>query len=304
MFKRAAETFLAIDLAPECVRVLDVSVRRGEPSVKALASEALTDKAADGLPERQLAALERILDIHRLRNRVCIAAMPTTLVTTRSVIVDPAKPLPLEDQIRQTLQNILSFDSRDLLFDYWNVTEPTEKVRSHEVLVVAAQCTVVHRYLDGFQRMKLACTHLDVAPCALASLIARLVPQEGMTATVALGESLGYFAMVDKQRVLFWRPFDMPPAKNGPQWMLERVGDEVSKCVSHMVGSQRIDNLAEIMLFQSFGTEPAFGDYLASRFNVQIARHRCLNPSARPTARRRRLKAPCRSRPRANLRWR
>ena len=202
--------------------------------------------------------------------------MSTSLITTRAVVVDLAKPQPPDEQIRHTLQAILSFDSRDLLFDYWNVTQADEKNRTYEVLVVAAQRSVVRRYLDGFRKLRLSCSHLDVAPCALASLLARLLPQqETMLGTVALGETLGHFAVVDKQRVLFWRPFDMPPAKNGPQWVLERIGDEVSKCVSHMVGAQHLDNLTEVVLVGKNAQDPAFGDYVASRFNVHV---RTLSP--------------------------
>lgn len=271
MFKHATDCFLTIDLAPECVRVLDVTMRRGALSIESLASELLPEGDPTNLPARHMETFARMLHQHHLRSRRCVGCVPTNLVTTRAVIVDPAKPLLPDDQIKQTLQAILSFDARDLLFDYWNVTYPDAKNRTYEVLVVAAQRSVVHRYLEGFRRLGLSCSHLDVAPCALASLIARLLPQqESMIGTVALGETLGYFAMVEKQQVLFWRPFDMPPAKNGPQWARERIGDEVSKCVSHMLGAQHMDNLAEIVLVGKNAQDPAFGGHLASRFNVQV----------------------------------
>lgn len=271
MFKKTANSYLAIDLAPECVRVLEVAPRRGAPCIQALAREPLGEGAAVTLPERHMAALERILSPRLMHARQCVAAMPTSLVTTRTVSIDPAKPQTPEEQIGQTLNAILPGDAQDVLFDFWNVTQPGEKSRAYEVLVVAAQRTIVRRYLDGFHQLKLLCTHLDVAPCALASLMGRLLPQQKcMLGTVALGETLGYFAMVDNQRVLFWRSFEMPPAKNGPQSARERIGDEISKCVSHMIGAQHLDPLEEVILFGKNAHESSFGDYIASRFNVRI----------------------------------
>jgi hypothetical protein len=273
MFNKAANSFLAIDLAPECVRVLEAAWRRGALSVYALAAEPLEPGAADTLPARHLAALERLLAVLRPHTRACAAAMSTSLVTTRAVVVDPTKPQAPEEQIRQILQAVLSFDGRDLLFDHWAVTQPGDKSRSYEVLVVAAQRSVVYRYLEGFHNLGLACTHLDVAPCAMAGLLARLLPQQqqNFIGTVVLGETLGYFAVVRNQDVLFWRPFDMPSAKkNGPLGTLERIGDEVSKCVSHMVGSQRLDHLAEIALFGQTAVGGSCDSYLASRFDVQV----------------------------------
>ena len=224
-----------------------------------------------GLPQRHLAALEKALAGHRNHAKQCVAAVPTNLVTTRSVLIDPSKAQPPEEQIKQTLQNILSYDSRDLLFDFWTVSKPDGKSRNYEVLVVATQRSVLNTYLAGFKKLKLQCTHMDVAPCALASLIARLVPQsETPVGTVAIGETLGYFAVVEKQRVLFWRPFELPPPKNGHVSGQERVGDEISKCVSHMVGSQHLDGMTEVLAFGAGAQDPAFVDYLATRFNLQI----------------------------------
>jgi hypothetical protein len=270
MFTKAADSFLAIDLAPDSVRVLDVALRRGVPSILDLAAEPLPEGTDSDLCQRHLAVLEKLLNSHRLRTRRCLAALPTTLVTTRSVVIDPARPQPPEEQIGQTLQNILSLNARDLLFDYWDVSQPRETGRAREVLVVAAQRSVVHRYLDGFQRLKLACAHLDVAPCALAGLIGRLLPeQQSMIGALALGATIGYFAMVHQQNVLFWRPFDMPSAKNGPQAALERIGDEVSKCVSHMLGAQHLDDLTQVVLFQMAPDSPV-GGYLNSRFSINV----------------------------------
>src|SRR5262249_25447824 len=148
--------------------------------------------------------------------------------------IDPAKPQSTEEQIRVTLQNIMSNDSRDLIFDYWPISDAAPQNRASEVLVVATQGSVVNRYLKGFTALGLNCTHLDVGPCALASLVVSLQKNDAMVGTVALAEGLGYFAVVEKQRVLFWRPFELGTGKPA-QTNLNRVGDEISKCVSHMV---------------------------------------------------------------------
>ena len=271
MFKKKSDSFLAVDMAPEAVRLLDVSILRGAPAILDLATETLEPGAPETLPRRHLAALEKVLSARRLRGRCCLAAVPTSLVTTRSVMVDLTKPGTPDDQIRQTLRNIVACDARDLLFDFWSVGEPNTQSRSYEVLVVATQRSIIHKYLDGFTRLKLACRHLDVAPCALASLIARLVPQqESMLGTVVLGEALGYFAVVDQQRVRFWRPFELPPAKAGAPSALERIGHEISKCVSHMVGSNNLDALGDILLFGHGVQDQTFANYLAHRFNIRV----------------------------------
>jgi Tfp pilus assembly PilM family ATPase len=270
MFGKLSDSLLAIDLAPESVRVLDVKMRRGSPSVSAIATGTLTEGTADTLPERHIAALEFLLNHNKLKGRRCVATLPTNLVTTRSLVIDPGKAQSPEEQIKLTLQNILTCDAKSLLFDFWNVTEPGEKNRSYEALVVATQRTVVHKYLDGFKRLKISCAHLDVAPCALASLIARLAQPEGMLGAVVLGDTLGYFAVVQNQKVLFWRPFEVPAARNGQQAGQSRVGDEISKCVSHMVGSQSMDSVGDIYLFGNGSHDPAFTSYLANRFNLQI----------------------------------
>lgn len=273
MFRKKADSLLAIDLAPDAVRVLDVNLRRDTPAILAVACEKLPEGGGglEALPERHLAALEKLLAGNRLKGRQCVAAVPTNLVTTRSVIIDPSKPGTPEDQIKQTLQNILTYDAKDLLFDFWNVSEPGAKSRNHEVLVVAVQRSTVHKYLEGFTRLKLACTHLDVAPCALASLIARLMPeQESMVGTVMLGDSLGYFAVVENHRVLFWRPFELTASKNGGPSTLERIGHEISKCVSHMVGSHQQDALGEIVVFGNGAQDEAFASYLTNRFNLRV----------------------------------
>lgn len=271
MLGKTVDNYLAIDLAPEAVRVLDVVIRRGQTTVSSIASGALSEGQNASLPERHLAALESLISQHRMRGRQCVAAVPTSLVTTRSVMIDPSRPQSPEEQIRMTLQNILSFDQRDLLFDFWDIGDANGKNRTYEVLVVATQRSVVHKYLNGFKKLRLNCTHMDVAPCAIATLLGKLAPQQdSMVGTIALGESLGYFAVVDKQRVLFWRPFEMPSPKNGAQAGLERVGDEISKCVSHMVGSVHFDSMSELFVFGEASQDPGFSCYLTTRFNLQV----------------------------------
>ena len=86
-----AHTALAIDLALDAVRVLDIKFSRGAPAVKAFASQSVIHRpghAPDSLPEtppqRRLAA-SLAGNTHRLKTRRCVAAMPTSLVViTRS----------------------------------------------------------------------------------------------------------------------------------------------------------------------------------------------------------------------------
>ena len=94
MFKKTSESLLAIDLAVDAVRVLDVKVRRGSPQVTAFASQSVAAGGLETLPERQLTALEGLLATHRLKTRRCIVAMPTSLVVTRAVAIDNSKPQP------------------------------------------------------------------------------------------------------------------------------------------------------------------------------------------------------------------
>jgi Tfp pilus assembly PilM family ATPase len=276
MFKNKADTALAIDLAMDAVRVLDVRFRRGLPQVSAFASQSLAPvngPGLDTLPERHLAALASLLATHRLKTRRCLVSMPTSLVVTRAIAIDDAKPQPADEQVRWTLQNCLPFDPRDLIFDFWPVAEPQANARTREVLVVATQASVVQRYLAGFEKLGLTCSHIDVAPCALASLVARTVSGEGMVGTVALGETAGYFAIVEGHKVLFWRPFELPSgqkAVSAAKVGLDRVGDEISKCVSHMVGKMQVNPLTELLVFGHGSADPTFTDYLKNRFHLNV----------------------------------
>jgi Tfp pilus assembly PilM family ATPase len=276
MFSKKADSALAIDLAADAVRVLDVKFRRGVPHVSSFASQSVSNGVGlglDTLPERQLTALGSLLATHRLKTRRCIVSMPTSLVVTRAVAIDNSKPQPAEEQVRWTLQNCLPFDPKDLIFDFWPVNEQAPNARTREVLVVATQASVVQRYLKGFEKLKLTCSHLDVAPCALASLVARTVTGEGMVGTVALGETAGYFAIVEGQKVLFWRPFELPAGQkviSAAKAGLDRVGDEISKCVSHMVGTMQVNPMTELLVFGHGSEDQVFTDYLTNRFHLPV----------------------------------
>jgi Tfp pilus assembly PilM family ATPase len=274
MFKKKTDCTLAIDLAADAVRVLDMRLRRGVPRILAFASQAVAAGTAESLPERQLSALASLLATHRLKTQRCIAALPTSLVLTRSIAIDNSKNQPHAEQVRTVLQNRLPFDPKDLLFDFWPVGDPASNSRTQEVLVVATQASVVDRYLSGMEKLKLTCLHLDVAPCALASLIANTATnQGGLVGAIALSESGGYFAIVERKKVLFWRPFELPSSpKNGaaPTPSLDRIGDEISKCVSHMVGSMQVEPMTELFVFGHGSDDPTFAQYLLNRFHMSV----------------------------------
>lgn len=273
MFQRNSQSILAIDLATDAVRALDVRIRHGNLTVNAFASQAIGAGTTDNLPDRHLAALDQLVTTHHLRSRRCFVAMPTSLVVTRTVQLDHNKALSPEEQVRWTLQNCIAFDPRDLVFDFWPISEDAANGRAREILVVATQASIVHRYLQGLERLTLTCVHLDVAPCAMASLIAHTASnKEAMIGTVVLCENVGFFAITEKQRVLFWRPFDLPANRGAAvvQASLERVGDEVSKCVSHMVGSMHIDNMAELLIYGHGSDDLAVTEYLKNRFHLPV----------------------------------
>ena len=195
-------------------------------------------------------------------------------MVTRSVTIDATKTQPPEEQARAVLLNSLPFDAKDLMFDSWPVGEVRPNARTYEILVVATRKSVVKQFLDGFSELGLTCTHLDVAPCAVGTLIANTGATEAMAGTVVMGETTGDFAIVDRQRVLFWRPFDVPAAAqkaiSAVQSGLDRVGDEISKCVSHMVGAMHLDNLTELLVYGHGSNDAAFTDYLTNRFHLPV----------------------------------
>jgi Tfp pilus assembly PilM family ATPase len=275
MLKKRTNATLAVDLSLEAVRVLEVKPQQAGPQVSAIASQAVEPGTLETLPERLLAALGALLAANRFKTKTCVAAIPTALVVTRSVTIDATKAQSPEEQIRVALQNCLPFDTRDLMFDSWPVNEARTNARTFEMLVVATRKSVVKQFLDGFGELGLTCTHLDVAPCAVASLIAKAAgAADAMAGTVVLGETTGYFAIAERHRVLFWRPFDIPAAAqktiSAVQSSLDRVGDEISKCVSHMVGSMHLDNLTELLVYGHGSNDAAFTDYLKNRFHLPV----------------------------------
>ncbi|MGN6368701.1 MAG: pilus assembly protein PilM [Phycisphaerae bacterium] len=266
---------LAIDLAPDAVRVLNVKQQKRGLRVEAFASQSVEAGPNDTLPERHLRALGQLMETHRIKTKRCVSALPTSLVVTRAVSVDPSKQQTPEEQIRWTLQNCLPFDPKDLAFDFWPVGEQKTNSRTREVLVVAVQASVVRRYLEGMEELGITCEHLDVAPCAVAGLIPRAgVAPEAMVGMIAIAENTGYFAILEKQQVLFWRPFEIPGNAQKPLGAaspgLDRLGDEISKCVSHMVGAMHVDNLSEILLFGNGAEDAGFADYLTNRFQIPV----------------------------------
>ncbi len=273
MLIKSNDSLLAIDLANDAVRVLDVRLKRSQAHVEGFATQSVAAGTPESLPERHLEALAELISTNRFKSRKCVAAMPTTLVTTRAVAIDPNKTQPADEQVRWTLQNCLPFDPRDLIFDYWPAGNTAANARTRDMLVVAMQGTVVKRYLAGLERQKLTCVHLDVAPCAVASLISRLATaSDAVVGTVTLTDTGGYFAIVERQRVLFWRPFEFPPVKPGAsrEASMDRIGDEISKCVSHMVGSMQVDHMAELLTFGQGTEDSTFADYLQDRFHMPV----------------------------------
>ena len=51
---------------------------------------------------------------------------------------------------------------------------------------------------------------------------------------------------------------------------LDRVGDEISKCVSHMVGSMNVDTLSELVLYGQGSEDVVVTEYLKNRFHVPV----------------------------------
>lgn len=271
---------LAIDLGADSVRVLEIQPQPGKPAVSLFAMQTVPAGTPDTLPERHLAAIDDVLRTHRLRTRRVVAALPTGLVVTRAVQVDPAKNLSLDEQIRSTLQNCLPFDCKDLVFDFWaSAPGSSGEKRVQEVLVVATQASVVQRYLAGFEKLHLTCVHLDVAPCAMGTLIQHSIETpDAVVGAVALTVGVGFFAIVENGRVLFWRPFELAPASasqkgvlvSGLATNLDRVGDEISKCVSHMVGVMQVDTLSEMLLYGHGSDDVVVNEYLKNRFHVPV----------------------------------
>lgn len=268
-----SDATLAIDFAPDAVRVVEMQQHKGVPNIISFAQQTIDEGPSKDLPERHLAALNDLLKTQRVRTKRAIAAVPTSMVLTRTVQLDKSKGANSEEQILWALQNCLPFDSRDLVFDFWPVSDPNNG-KFGEVMVVATQASLVEKYLRGFEQLGLGCVHLDVAPCAIATLLQHTSDNADVPiGTICLTATHGYFAIAERGRVLFWRPFELPSAGQGEgamQTLLDRIGEEVSKCVSHMVGSMHLDNLAEMALFGQGAGDLLFSEYLKNRFHLPV----------------------------------
>jgi Tfp pilus assembly PilM family ATPase len=268
-----------VELGPDLIRAVQLTTGKGKPGLSFFASQPVLPGTADTLPDRQLTALGELLKTQRVGTREVLATVPTNLVVTRTVQIDKQRKESQDEQIQLALQNCLSFDPKDLLFDHWPLAAVQGNARANnEVLVVAMQASVVRRYLEGFEKLGVTCIHMDVAPCALASLIPSTQQNpDAIVGSIALSRSVGFFAITERDRVLFWRPFDLTGGGGqrgvsvaGIQANLERVGDEISKCVSHMVGTMHLDNLSELLLFGHGSDDAIVNDYLTNRFHVPV----------------------------------
>jgi Tfp pilus assembly PilM family ATPase len=72
--------------------------------------------------------------------------------------------------------------------------------------------------------------------------------------------------------VLFCRPFEVPGGnvRSAAAAVFARIGDEISKCISHMVGSLHLDGMTEVFAFGDGTQDESFGAYLVERFNLQV----------------------------------
>jgi len=267
---------LAVELGGDVIRAVQVKRGGRQPDLAFYAAQNVAPGTADTLVERQLTALEELFRVQHIGTREVLATIPTSIVVTRTAQIDKQRKETPAEQVQTALLNCLPFDSKDLLFDYWPIQPANTSLRS-DVLVVATQASVVQRYLDGFEKLGVTCVHMDVAPCALASLIP-LTQQtsEAIVGSVAISRDVGFFVITERNRVLFWRPFDLNTATQkgvsvaGIGASLERVGDEISKCVSHMVGTMHLDNLGELLLFGYGSDDLVVTEYLKNRFNVAV----------------------------------
>ncbi len=277
VFRKSGDATLAIDLGADAVRIVVVRSRRGRVTMNSFADQSLPAGPSATLPERQLEALGQLLATQRIRTRRAVAALPTSMVLTRTVALDRTKGQTAEEQILWTLQNCLPFDPKDLVFDYWNIGDGLH-TRAQDVMVVATQISVVEKYLKGFDRLHLTCVHLDVAPCAIGTLIAHSAARgETPVGTIALSHNIGFFAIADRGKILFWRPFELETVAGpgggesaGIQGNLTRIGDEISKCVSHMIGQVQLEGLGEMLLFGDGSNDLVVNEYLKNRFHVPV----------------------------------
>ena len=270
LFARHTPNLLAVELGTEAIHLLSARTARGKVQVEDLAALALPAGPPATLPDRHLEALGEMLGKLRLRSRRVVAALPTSLILTRTIRLDPCQTQTTEERIIWTLQNCLPFDPRDLVFDYWPVGE--DQGKGQEVIVVATQASLVERYLNGFEKLKLQCVHLDVVPCALGALIARTVqPADSTVCTLSLTAGQGFFAVAERGKILFWRPFDLAQTSGQTELgekHLERIAEEVARCFTHIAGAMPLEKLSQMMLFGQWSDNPALGNYLGNHFHL------------------------------------
>jgi hypothetical protein len=89
--------------------------------------------------------------------------------------------------------------------------------------------------------------------------------------TLVLAGGQGYFAVAQAGQILFWRPFDLGATARVPEPTekhLERVSEEIARCLTHISGSMPLDKLGEMMLFGQWSQVPALGQYLTNHFHI------------------------------------
>ena len=121
--------------------------------------------------------------------------------------------------------------------------------------MVAMQVSLVEKYLRGFERLHLTCVHMDVLPWGGDAIEQSVQGSESRWGRWHC-RTYWVFAIAERGKILFWRPFELSgtahteeAALAGIQTNLNRIGDEISKCISHMVGTMHLESLGEMLLY-------------------------------------------------------
>lgn len=270
LFTKRNTNALAVDLSLDAVRLVSIRRTRGQIQIEDLATHTLPEGPVNTLPERHLSVLAEMLSSLRLRATRIVAALPNNLIITRALRLETEHRQSIEERIVGALQNCIPFNPQDLVFDHWPVGEPNAK--GQEIIVVATQASIVNQYLQGFEQLKLQCVHLDVAPCAVSSLIAHSVHGTGPVCALVVNGNQGYFAISENSKILFWRPFDLNVATEQAAELnpktLERMAEEISRCFTHIASNMPLDKISEMMLFGRWSADPTLSGYLADHFHV------------------------------------
>ena len=99
IFARQTPNLLAADLGTETIHLLSARLAKGKVQVEDLATETLPAGPPASLPDRHLEALGGLLGKLRLRSRRIVAALPTSLIVTRTVRLDPGQAQTTEERI-------------------------------------------------------------------------------------------------------------------------------------------------------------------------------------------------------------